>query len=344
LALRLLPALISGSSLLLALPASAATWTENRTTPAVSELVAVDQTGEAAWLFGSEDIAGDGANAFGDAEQAADVRSAYAATRGKRLWLRMYVSARTAPTALKAFVFVDADDDVRTGGPARAPEIDSSLDADSSPGGYDDALAWTGTGLIGAWRWQAGNGMGNGNGNMGSYLALTDLEPLHAQTELGTDLDPLRLNAPQNGYVQLAVDLEPIHLGVRCEAQLLFRSISGNLRDRDVGSAGPCIPGDQDGNGVADVAEPDASCTSDEQCPADGKCTDGRCVAPDGVLAPDGALTPDGVLASGDVVQGGAFTCASARVPAGPTRWLGLGALSVALGLSRWRRRGRGTC
>jgi hypothetical protein len=330
LALRLLPALISSSSLLLALPASAATWAEDRTTPAVSELVAVDQTGEAGWLFGSEDIAGDGTGTFSDAEQAADVRSAYAATHGDRLWLRMYVSARTAPTALKAFVFVDADDDPRTGGPARAPEIDPSLDADSSPGGYDYALAWTGAGLIGAWRWQAGNG--NRNGGMGSYQALTDLEPLHAQSELGTDLDPLRLNAPQNGYVQLAADLEPIQLGIRCEAQLLFRSSSGNLRDRDVGSAGPCIPGDENDNGVADVAEPESSCTSDEQCPAGGACTDGQCVA------------PDAVLAAGEVVQGGAFTCASARVPGAETRWLGIGALSAALALSRWRRRGRGTC
>jgi hypothetical protein len=318
--------------LLLALPASAASWAQDRTTPAVSELVAVDQTGEAGWLFGSEDLAADGEGSFGDAEQAADVRSAYAATQRDRLWLRMYVSARTAPTALKAFVFVDADNDPRSGGPARAPEIDASLDADSSPGGYDVALAWSGTGLIGAWRWQPPNGMGNGNGGMGSYQPLSDLEPLHAQSELGTDLDPLRLNAPQNGYVQLAADLAPLQLGIRCEAQLLFRSTSGNLRDRDVGSAGPCIPGDDDDNGVADVAEPDSSCTSDEQCPAGGACTDGKCVA------------PAAVLAGGEVVQGGAFTCASARVPAGPTRWLGIGALSAALALSRWRRRGRGTC
>ncbi len=335
-ALRLLPALIGASSLLLALPAHAATWTENRTTPAVSELVAVDQTGEAGWLFGSEDLAGDGANTFGEAEQAADVRSAYAETQRNQLWLRMYVSARTAPTALKAFAFVDADNDTRTGGPARAPEVDASLDADGSPGGYDYVLAWTGTGLIGAWRWQPPNGIGAGMGNMGSYQALTDVEPLHAQPELGIDLDPLRLNAEQNGYVQLAVDLEPIHLGVRCEAQLLFRSISGTLRDRDVGSAGPCTPGDDNHNGVADVAEPDASCTSDKQCPANGTCTDGKCVAPDD----DSGVA----LIDSEVVQGGAFTCASAPVPAGRARWLGIGALGAALALSSWRRRGRGTC
>jgi hypothetical protein len=336
LALRLLPALIGASSLLLALPASAATWTRDRTTPAVSELVAVDQTGEAGWIFGSEDLAADGADTFGDAEQAADVRSAYAATERNRLWLRVYVSARTAPTALKAFVFVDADDDTRTGGPARAPEIDASLDADASPGGYDCALAWTGTELIGAWRWQAGNGMGNGN--MGSYQALSDLEPLHAQTELGADQDPLRLNARENGYIQLAVDLEPIHLGVGCEAQLLFRSTSGNLRDRDVGSVGPCVPGDDDHNGVADVAEPDARCTSDSQCPAGGTCTNGKCVTPD---AP--ASDPDAALAEGEVVQGGAFTCASARLPGADGRWLGISVLGAALALSRWRRRG-GKC
>jgi hypothetical protein len=325
---------VCSGGLSLALPASAQTWAGQRTTPGLRELVAVDQTGEPSWLFGSEDIAGDGTSNFNAAEQAADVRSAYAATAGRQLWLRMYVSARTAPDALRAFVFVDTDNNPQSGGPARAPEIDPAFDSTAATAGYEIALAWSGTVLVGAWRWTPGNGSG---ANASAYRPLTDLEPLHAQTELGTDLDPLRLNAPENGYVQLALDLEPLALSVRCEANLLFRSIGGtNLRDLDVGRAGPCVPGDADDDGVADVAEPDnASCTSDAQCPADGTCRDGHCQAEPLVLAP------------GEVVQGGAFTCNSSGAPLGArTRWSALAALGALLGASRLRRwqAGRTSC
>jgi hypothetical protein len=331
---RLLPALLCCGSALFALPAGAQTWVDQRTTPSLSELVAVDQTGEPGWLFGSEDVAGDGAGNFNAAEQAADVRSAYAATDRRQLWLRVYVSARAAPDALRAFVFVDTDDDASSGGPARAPEVDPAFDADSSAGGYEVALAWSGTALVGAWRWTPGTGNG---ANAAAYRPLTDLEPLHAQAEVGTDLDPLRLNAPENGYVQLALDFEPLQLSIRCQAKLLFRSSSGTLlRDRDIGRAAPCLPGDANHNGVADVAEPDdASCTSDAQCPGGGSCSDGRCQAQPFVLAP------------GEVVQGGALTCDSAAAPLGArSRWFAIAALAALLGscrLRRWRA-GREAC
>jgi hypothetical protein len=332
LALRLLTTLAVSASVLLTLPAGAQTWVHQRTTPALSQLVAVDQTGEPSWLFGSEDLAGDGTATFNAAEQAADVRSAYAATDDHRLWLRVYVSARTAPEALRVFVFVDTDDDTTTGGPASAPEVDPSLDADATAGsGYEMVLAWTGASFLGAWRWTPGTGNGS---NASAYQPLANLEPLHAETERGIDLDPLRLNAAENGYVQLALDLEPIQLSVSCDAQLLFRSSSGTLRDRDLGRAGPCVPGDANDNEVADVAEPDASCMTDSQCPAGGSCRDGKCVAPEFVLAP------------GEQVQGGALTCGvSAPLGARP-RWFALAALGAVLGASRLRRvrRGRGAC
>jgi hypothetical protein len=325
---------LGAAGVVFALPAGAQTWVHERTTPAPSELVAVDQTGEPGWLFGPEDIAADGAANFNAAEQAADVRSAYAATDSQRLWLRVYVSARTAPEALRSFVFIDTDDDTSTGGPARAPEVDAALDADAAASGYEIALAWTGTSFVGAWRWTPGNGNGNGNGNTSAYQPVTNVEPLHAATERGVDLDPLRLTAAENGYVQLALDVEPIQLHARCAAKLLFRSTSGTLRDRDLGRAGPCVPGDGNHNGLADVAEPDASCTTDSQCPADGSCDDGKCVAPGIVVAP------------GEVVQGGALTCGlSGPHGAGP-RWLSVAALGMLFGSGRVRRlrAGRGAC
>jgi hypothetical protein len=348
LALRLLTTLVGSASVLLALPAGAQTWADQRTTPGTSELVAVDKTGEPSWLFGSEDVANDGTGTFNAAEQAADVRSAYAATDDRRLWLRVYVSARTAPEALRVFAFIDTDDNPATGGPAQAPEVDPSLDADAAAGsGYEIALAWTGTSFVGAWRWTPGNGNGS---NASAYRPLADLEPLHAVTEGGTDLDPLKLNAAANGYVQLALDIEPIQLSVRCDANLLFRSTSGSLRDRDLGRAGPCVPGDANDNGLADVAEPDDSCTTDSQCPAGGSCKDAKCVAPAFVLAPGcqdaNCVAPEFVLAPGEQVQGGALTCGvSAPLGAHP-RWFAVAALGVLLGASRLRRlrRGRGAC
>jgi hypothetical protein len=334
--------------------AHAQTWLPERSTPVLRELVAVDATGEPSWLFGTEDVASDGLNVFGAAEQAADVRSSYAATARDRLWLRVYVSARTAPEELRAFVFVDNDRNPNTGGPARAPEVDPALDTDVTPGGYEIALAWSGAAFLGAWRWEA-----SGNSGNGSYRPLADLEPLEATVERGVDLDPLRLGPPQNGYIQTSLKFAPLDLGVRCDANLLVRSSSGNtLRDRDLGRAGPCVPGDGDDDGVADVAEPDLACQTDDQCPADGTCRNNRCEAPEQPATPgsgngvggssgngngngNGSGTAGGTgvpesLPPGEVVQGGAFTCATVS-PGRPAQG-GLFALSALLGLSLLRR------
>jgi hypothetical protein len=333
LAPRLLPALVLASSLL-ALPAHAQTWAGERSTPVLRELVAVDPTGEPNWLFGSEDVAGDGPALFNAAEQAADVRSAYAATDRGRLWLRIYVSAQTPPESLRAFLFIDTDNDARTGGPARAPEVDPSLDMDAATNGYEVALVWSGAGPLVAWRWTPGNG--NGNGNMAAYQVVSDLEALEALTELGSDPDPLRLNAPRNGYVQASLKFQPLDLSVACEANLLFRSTSGmNLRDRDVGRAGPCLPGDANDNDVADVAESRASCATDAQCPGGGTCRAGQCEVPPGEVVPGPG---EAVLAPGEVVQGGAFTCSAAAPSRGQHPWWSLALLGVLIGSSRWRR------
>ena len=57
-------------------PAHAQSWVGGRTTPNPGEFVAVDRTGEPNWLYGAEDVAGDGLDAFSAPEQSIDIRSA----------------------------------------------------------------------------------------------------------------------------------------------------------------------------------------------------------------------------------------------------------------------------
>src|SRR5688572_24477797 len=89
----------------LAFPAGAQSWAGERSTPALRELVAIDQTGERNWVFGAEDLADDGVANFGADEQAADLRSAYAGVEDGRLWLRTYVSAISPPLGLSVYAF-----------------------------------------------------------------------------------------------------------------------------------------------------------------------------------------------------------------------------------------------
>jgi hypothetical protein len=278
------------------------------------ELVSIDQTGEPNWLFGSEDVADDGLATFRDAEQSADVRSAYATTDRERLWLRVYVSSQQAPTELAVFAFIDADRDAATGGSARAPDIDPVLDTGPSTRGYELALeVRAGAGLSNVYRHDEANDV---------FEAIDDLEALDMVTDSGNDLDPLRLGSPQNGYLQVALDLMPLSLRVSCDVDFLFRSSAGmDIADRDVGAIGPCVPADENENGLADLAETDAACTSDEQCPARGACRGGQCRAPELVVDP------------GEVVQGGALSCEMTSSRASwPHAWLIVGlALSAAL-------------
>jgi hypothetical protein len=61
------------------------TWVDNRTTPTLDEIVAVDKTGEPNWLYGFEDLVGDG-ETFAQQEQSIDIRTAYAAADNSRFW------------------------------------------------------------------------------------------------------------------------------------------------------------------------------------------------------------------------------------------------------------------
>src|SRR5688572_27522119 len=152
--------LIGGLSLLAlaATEASAegATWSNGRTTPTLREVVAIDATGETSWIYGQEDVAGDGLASFKPQEQSIDVRTGYAATDASTFWVRAYVSEQTSVGGnVTVFVFIDSDANPATGGRANAPEINALLTTDSSPGGYEFCIGMRGNGAVdGIWAYR----------------------------------------------------------------------------------------------------------------------------------------------------------------------------------------------
>lgn len=268
-------ALLASTTLALSSRSAAATWADERTTPRLRDLVVVDQTGEPGWLFGPEDVLGDGLERFDAPERALDLRSAYAALDDGRLWLRAYVSSEQAPDPeLRVYFFLDADADPDTGGSARAPEIAPVFAQEDARLGYDFVIGLqSGSAIAGVWQWSRQREL---------YEPAPE-PPLAASAESGTDLDPLRLFAETHGYVQGALDARPLGIAPSCDMSLLVRSARGDAAgDADVGGVAPCRPADADRNGVLDLIEvtrPD-SCERDEQCPASGLCLGGRCLYP----------------------------------------------------------------
>lgn len=311
---------LATAALLVSRAASAQTWPSGTTTPTLRDLVSVDRTGEANWLFGSEDVAGDGLQTFGAEERALDVRSAYAELRGRRLALRAYVSADTAPEQLRVYAFINVDRAAATGGPGSAPEIDTALDGASPDAGYEVVIGMLQEPeMANVWRWQE---------STARYEPVADLDALELVIEAGADRDPLDIGDPPNGYLQAAFDPRPLDIPETCSVELLFRASDGlDGGDSDVGEGGPCRAEDANRNGVADVAEVEAACDTDDQCPAGGSCVEGICRAPELVLGP------------GEVVRGGAFACSStAPQRSAPSAWLG-GIAALAFALERRARK-----
>ena len=255
-------------------PAAAQAWVGGRTTPRLTEIVALDRTGEADWPYGAEDLAGDGIDSFTPQEQAIDLRTAYAVADAQRLWARAYVSD---PNALggnvTVFLFIDADRSALTGGTAQAPEIDPRFTSDPSPGGFEYAVGVQGSGALpDLWAWQE---------VLGAYEAV-QIPIGQAMAEAGQDVDPILLHDPRHGYVQARINLELVGLSAACEANLFLRSVSDAPSlgdgDLDVGQFAPCVPADADGDDVPDVIVPPGGCASDGECPGGGICEDGQCV------------------------------------------------------------------
>lgn len=292
--MRLSITLTTLAVLFVPIAASAQTWVDSRTTPILNEIVAVDATGETGWLYGHEDLAGDG-DEFRQQEQSIDIRTVYASTDSARFWVRLYVSDPNAAGGnVTAFVFIDADRSAATGGTAAAPEIHALLTADSSPGGYDYVLQIRGNGTLEEiWEW------------LDAQSAYQPTNPTAAQVdaEIGQDADPIEINGIDHGYLQGMVDLGLVGLTEACNAMLYVRSVheaTGGDGDLEVGQVGPCVPADDNNDGVPDPVEPSEGCTDDSQCPGRGICVNGRCVIPQACLTnddcdPDEECSPEGL-------------------------------------------------
>lgn len=267
---------VLGGALVLAstTPVVAQTWEPPRSRPVLLEIGTVDATGEDGWLYGAEDVAGDGLDRFQPPERTIDFRSVYAAAGAERLWLRSYVSATSAPGDVRLFVFIDSDRNRATGGSADAPDLDERFDSDPTDGGYEYVVAVRGDGSVeGLWSWSEDDEV---------------YEPLDAEdvlAEVGTDVDPLRVGPAQRGYVQLVVPLASVGLTEACTAHLFVRSVQEGSEelgpgDLDVGEPLECVPRAASGQEPPPVVVPPPGCSEDEQCPAGGLCVDGRCVLP----------------------------------------------------------------
>jgi hypothetical protein len=287
--------------------AQAQTWVGMRTAPALSELVTIDRTGEPGWLYGAEDVAGDGLNNFKQQEKSIDIRTAYAATDMQSFWIRVYVSDEAAVGGnVTVFVFVDSDRNTTTGGTAAAMEINPAFTADTSPGGYDYVLGIRGNGSIDQiWEWQAAQ----------SQFVGTMPTAIQARAEINQDMDPIQINSVAHGYLQGVVDLGLLNLTQACDANLYLRSVNAAASimggDFEVGLVGPCVPADANGDDIPDILIATEPCTADDQCPGDGICVAGECFIPEPCMTdadcpPDEICGPDGYC-----VEVGGGTCTS---------------------------------
>ena len=288
-------ALIASQSLLAPGEAAAQTWVDGRKTPALLEIIAIDKTGEPGWLYGQEDVIGDGLESFKQQEQSIDIRTAYAAADMTRFWARIYVSEQNAVGGnVTIFVFLDVDQSTATGGSAAAPEIDPKFTSDASPGGYDYVFGVRGNASITEiWKWDS------------AQMAYVASVPPAAQAvaEAGQDVDPIQINLEAHGYLQGIIDLSLVGLTPECKANLYVRSINAaaslGTGDLEVGQVAPCIPADANNDNIPDIVVPVEACTEDAQCPGDGICVDGKCLFPAPCLAdtdcqPDEECAPEG--------------------------------------------------
>jgi hypothetical protein len=264
-------------------PARAQTWAASRQHPTLREVVAVDQTGETGWLWGREDLAGDGLETFGAPEQAIDGRAVYVTTEGGRLWIRMTLSATSAPEGnLVFYLFIDTDRDSSKGRTAAAPEIDPAFTNDPTDGGYEHVVAVRGDGSLDS-LWSLSNG---------NVFAPVTLNTDEVIVERGRAVDPLRIGTNERGYLQAAIQLARVGINSQCEARFFVRATNDNAvlgkGDLDIGRFEGCLASDENRDAVPDPLEPTYECSNVIECAGDAVCWNGRCwVAPTCIDAGD---------------------------------------------------------
>lgn len=264
------PSIASAWILGLASPCFAQTWSDKRERPALFEIVAVDETSEALWPFGQEDLAKDGVQIAMADEAAIDVRSVYAAVRGDSLWLRAYVQGTAAPGAdAVVFFFIDSDADAKSGGKAEGDALLADLSADPSPGGYEAAIGMRGDEtLLGVFSWDEASD---------SWKKQSD-KPVIATLETGVARDPLRLRGDDHAYFQVEIDTRKVVVKGGCTGPAFVRSWSTANAMRKFGDftdVSLCKPALNE-RGDPDILRTD-DCDDDTTCPARGMCRNGRC-------------------------------------------------------------------
>lgn len=256
----------------LAQPAAAQTWSLGRSRPSLYEIIAVDPVSEPRWPYGNEDLAGDGQVTTTDTEASIDLRSVYADARTGRLWLRAYVSARSASASTTAFTafFIDNDRDVTTGGQGEA--LAPTMSKDPSRAGYEVALGVKPDGtLLGVYTW---------NSTEKRWAPRNRPEQV-ANAERGVARDPLRLLGDDRVYAQVDVALAELELDERCLANIFVRTWNDQpdeLAYNDaVNAYAVTCRAKVNALGDPEILRGDR-CESDETCPGAGRCEEGICL------------------------------------------------------------------
>jgi hypothetical protein len=244
------------------------TWVAGTRTPVLLDIVVVDHTGEPGWPYGFEDVFGDGKK-FTVAEQALDIRTGYADTDAKRFWFRSYFST-VAPVGpdVDVYLFVDSDRNTQTGGSAAQKAINPAFTEDPTQGGYEVVLTIKGNGTLGPlWTW---------NQAQNKFVSST-IKKNEGVASVGVDLDPIRLNQLNHGFVQASVDFAVVGLTETCQAALFVRSVNtAGKSDSDISGAEACRPDDGNDDGIPDIIVP-PECKKNADCPDFGVCIDGMC-------------------------------------------------------------------
>lgn len=254
--------------------AEAQTWSYDRTQPTLRQIISVDATGEVFWPYGREDIAGDGST-FNADEAGTDLRSVYTDADAERLWLRAYVAAKTLPPrGVNFFVFIDTDDNAATGGEALGEDTWPAFAKDPSAGGYERAIgvrvrnANMSPEVLGVW---------NFANDTWTALTVTDND---VRSEVGADIDPIRIGERTRGFVQLDVIHSLSGLNASCGGNIFVRLFNDVSAERSFGDddleVEACRPG-RDVYGDPEVIR-SAECIEDAHCPNDGICRGGVCL------------------------------------------------------------------
>jgi hypothetical protein len=254
--------------------AAAQSWSGSQQDPLLFQIVAIDRSGEPAFPYGGEDVAGDGLAAFEDDEAGSDLRSLYADADASRLWLRAYLAATSAPgTTARVFFFIDSDARDGSGGPAQGAELDESLADDPTPGGYERAIGVGGDGaIVGVFEW---------NTDMRRWTENTSYRPPDVRAEVGVGNDPLFFVSLQHGYLQLSLAHSLSGLSQSCGARLFVRLLNELSPMRTLADDAPekvACHAEQDAYGDPVILQPPDGCSGDAQCPGESVCDDDVCL------------------------------------------------------------------